>query len=219
MVISILREPSMPELSYWWLARGRRQPNPGRPFAPLSGQPGFVRSVDSNGLMSVSPRIRTIEGPTELDRFLGLPYTLNPELADDLRLGRRRTEWMWMALIDDSVVARVAWWGNPGEDKPALLDIFDIADPADPVHRLAARNLIETATRQVIGSDTEPPGYIRYVPPDWRDNRASRRHVEVLIDIAEQTGARVFVERLRFEWRKGTPIAPTQREARLPPTP
>ena len=158
--------------------------------------------------MPVSPLFRTIEGPTELERFLGLPYSLNPELADDLRLGRRRTEWMWMALIDDSVVARVAWWGNPGDNKPALLDIFDIADPADAVHHLAARILMETATRQVIGSRAERPGYIRYVPPDWRENQASRRHVEVLIDIAEQTGARVFVERLRFEWRKGTPIAP-----------
>ena len=89
-----------------------------------------------------------------------------------------------------------------------FLDIFDIADPADPEHLLAARDLMETATRQVIGSGAERPGYIRYVPPDWRDNEASRPKVEALIDIAEQTGARVFVERLRFEWRDGTPIAP-----------
>ena len=115
---------------------------------------------------------------------------------------------MWMALIDDRLVARLAWWGNPGDDRPALLDIFDIADPADPAHLLAARDLMETATRQVIGSGAERPGYIRYVPPDWRDNEASRPQVEGLIDIAEQTGARVFVERLRFEWRDGTPIAP-----------
>ena len=103
---------------------------------------------------------------------------------------------------------RVAWWGNPGDNKPALLDIFDIADPADPAHRQAARDLLETATRQVIGSGAEPPGYIRYVPPEWRDNEASRSEVEALIDIAEQTGARVFVERLRYEWRRHTPIAP-----------
>ena len=103
--------------------------------------------------------------------------------------------------------ARLAWWGNPGDDGPSLLDIFDIADPADPAHRSAARDLLETATRQVIGSGAEPPGYIRYVPSDWRDNEAVRREVEALIDVAEQTGARVFVERLRFEWREQTPIA------------
>ena len=157
--------------------------------------------------MSHAPLIRAMEGPTGLDRFLSLPYTLNHELADDLSQGRRRTDWMWMAITDDRVVARVAWWGNPGDDEPSLLDIFDIADPADPAHRSAARDLLETATRQVIGNGSEPPGYIRYVPSDWRDNEAVRHEVEALIDVAEQTGARVFVERLRFEWREQTPIA------------
>lgn len=160
--------------------------------------------------MSDAPLIRAMKGPTELDRFLSLPYTLNHELADDLSQGRRRTDWMWMALIDDRVVARVAWWGNPADDEPSLLDIFDIADPTDPAHRLAAHDLLEMATSQVIGSEVEPPGYIRYVPPDWRDNEAVRREVEALIDVAEQTGARVFVERLRFEWHEQTPIAPTR---------
>jgi GNAT superfamily N-acetyltransferase len=149
-----------------------------------------------------------MEAPAELDRFLSLPYTLNHELADDLSQGRRRTNWMWMALIDERVVARVAWWGNPGDDEPSLLDIFDIADPTDRSHRSAARDLFERATREVIGSAAEPPGYIRYVPPDWRDNGAVRREVEALIDVAGQTGARVFVERLRFEWHEQTLIAP-----------
>ncbi len=158
--------------------------------------------------MSDSPLYRTVEGGGDLDRFQGLSYTLNHEIADDLRQGRRKTEWMWMALIDDSVVARLAWWGNPGDVTPSLLDIFDIADPADPAHRQAARELLGTATHQVIDSGEEPPGYIRYVPPDWRENEAVRRQVEALIDTAEQTGGRVFVERLRFEWREGTPIDP-----------
>ena len=158
--------------------------------------------------MSDTPLIRAMEGPTELGRFLDLPYTLNHELAEDLSQGRRRTDWMWMALIHERVVARVAWWGNPGDDEPSLLDIFDIAEPTDPTHRMAARDLLEMATRQVIDSEAEPPGYLRYVPPDWRDNAGVRREVEALIDVAEQTGARVFVERLRFEWHEQTPIAP-----------
>ena len=162
--------------------------------------------------MSDAPLLRAMEEPAELDRFLSLPYTLNHELTDDLSQGRRRADWMWMAFIDDRVVARVAWWGNPGDDEPSLLDIFDIADPSDPAHRVAAHDLLEMATRQVIGSEAEPPGTIRYVPPDWRDNEAVRREVEALIDVAEQTGARVFVERLRFEWREQTPVAtPSER--------
>lgn len=159
-------------------------------------------------LMSNSPIYRAFEGSGDLDHFLGLPYTLNHEIADDLGQGRRRVEWMWMALIDDRVVARLAWWGNPGDGQPSLLDIFDVADPADPAHCLAARELLETATHQVIERGEEPPGYIRYVPPDWRESEAVRRQVEALIDTAEQTGARVFVERLRFEWRESTSTAP-----------
>lgn len=149
-----------------------------------------------------------MEGPTELNRFLGLPSSLNHELADDLRQGRRRTDWMWMAPADERVVARVAWWGNPGDNQPSLLDIFDVADPADPAERLAARGLLETATRQVIGSGAEPPGYIRYVPPDWRDNETSRRQVEALINIAEQTGAKCSSSACGSNGAKGTPIAP-----------
>ena len=162
-------------------------------------------------LMSSPALIRTMTGPHELDLFLSVPYSLNHELADDLRAGRRRTEWMWMALVDGNVVARLAWWANPGERSPLLLDIFDIADSSDPAHVLAASNLLETATRHVVGREAEPPRYIRYVPPDWRLNESSRQQVEAVVGIAEQTGARVFVERLRFEWRKGTPIAPPSR--------
>jgi GNAT superfamily N-acetyltransferase len=152
--------------------------------------------------------IRTMTGSQELDLFLSVPYSLNDELADDLSEGRRRTEWMWMALVDGRVVARLAWWANPGDSKPSLLDILDVADPSDPSHVLAARELLETATRNVIGSEAEPPHYVRYVAPDWRDHDRSRQEVEAVVSIAEQTGARVFVERLRFEWRQGTPIAP-----------
>lgn len=125
---------------------------------------------------------------------------------------------MWMAIVDQRVVARVAWWSNPGGASPSILDIFDIADPSDPEHLLAGRGLLEKATRRVIGKGVEPPGYIRYVPPDWRHHDDPRREVEALINIAKQTGARVLVERLRFEWRKGIPIPPPSRRLnfRLP---
>ena len=159
-----------------------------------------------------------MEGSHELDLFLSLPYSLNHELSDDLREGRRRAEWMWMAMVEKRVVARVAWWGNPGDESPSLLDIFDIADPSDPQQLLLGRSLLESATRQVIGDEAEPPGYIRYVPPDWRHDDDMRRTVDALIDLAGQTGARLFVERLRFEWRKGIPIPPPSRrlDFRLP---
>ncbi|REE65365.1 hypothetical protein BX257_8091 [Streptomyces sp. 3212.3] len=45
--------------------------------------------------------IRPITGREELDLFNQLPYILNEELADDLVQGRRRPEWMWVALQGD----------------------------------------------------------------------------------------------------------------------
>jgi RimJ/RimL family protein N-acetyltransferase len=42
------------------------------------------------------------------------------------------------------------------------------------------------------------------VPPDWRE--VARRVVEDRMHVLERTGARLFVERLRFQWHPGTPI-------------
>lgn len=58
--------------------------------------------------------LRPVNGPEELELFSRLPYVLNEELADDLTLGRRRPEWMWVALRGDRLLARAAWWSRPG---------------------------------------------------------------------------------------------------------
>ena len=42
--------------------------------------------------------LRPITGPDELDLFNRLPYALNSEIRGDLAAGRRRPEWIWMAL-------------------------------------------------------------------------------------------------------------------------
>ncbi len=77
--------------------------------------------------------MRPIAGPEELGLFLRLPYVLNDELADDLATGRRRPEWMWVALRGGHLLARLAWWGQSGRGTPSLLDIFDIDDSSpDP---------------------------------------------------------------------------------------
>ena len=56
--------------------------------------------------------LRPITGREELGLFTRLPYVLNEELADDLAAGRRRPEWMWVALRGDQLLARVAWWSR-----------------------------------------------------------------------------------------------------------
>ncbi|WP_229068869.1 GNAT family N-acetyltransferase [Actinoplanes sp. DH11] len=109
----------------------------------------------------------------------------------ELAAGRRHPEWLWVALRGDRVTARAGWWSRPGDPQPALMDVFDVADEADGVRLLEAAAPF-TAT---------PPDYTRYLPPGWR--AAGTPWMTAL----EKTGARLFVERLRLEWRPGTPIA------------
>jgi hypothetical protein len=58
---------------------------------------------------------------------------------------------------------------------------------------------------------TRPPEYLRHVPPDWREDEVTRRVVEDRMAALERAGARLLVERLRFEWRPGTPIPESRR--------
>jgi RimJ/RimL family protein N-acetyltransferase len=151
--------------------------------------------------------VRPISGPDELPLFCRLPYELDDELADDLDAGRRWPRWMWVALRGDRLVARLAWWGQRGAGAPALLDVLDIEDGDDDRDLIEdAVRLVRTATAHVVPPGATPPEYIRMVPPDWRDATATRRVVEDRMAVLERTGARLLVERLRFEWRPGTPV-------------
>ena len=148
--------------------------------------------------MTSDVTFRPITGHDELAIFNRMPYVLNDELADDLASGRRRPEWLWVALRGDRLLARIAWWGRPDQDDPLLLDLFDFDDEQ------AGAELLRTAMPAVAGD--QPPEYLRMIPPDWRDDPAARQVVDRLMAAVEATGARLFVERLRFEWRPGTPV-------------
>ncbi|GGL07997.1 N-acetyltransferase [Sphaerisporangium melleum] len=157
--------------------------------------------------------IRPITGPEELGLFTRLSYMLDDELADDLASGRRHPGWMWVALRGDRLVARLAWWSRPGDAAPFLLDVFDLAEAtggSDAVED--GVRLLRTAMAQVLRDGARPPEYLRYLPPRWRQDPAARSVVETRVTALERTGARLFVERLRLEWRPGTDIpAPTGR--------
>ena len=151
--------------------------------------------------------VRPITGREELGLFSQLPYVLNEELADDLAGGRRWPEWMWVALHGDHLLARVAWWCRPGDDRPFLLDILDIDDVIPDPHRVEVGvHLLNTAMAAVLPTGSLRPEYSRFVPPGWRESTASRRGVEDRMAVLERTGARMFVERLRLEWRPGSPL-------------
>ncbi|MFF7755548.1 GNAT family N-acetyltransferase [Streptomyces sp. NPDC007971] len=151
--------------------------------------------------------MRPITGREELDLFSQLPYVLNEELADDLANARRRPEWMWVALRGDRLLARAAWWCRPGNDAPLILDVLDIDDSASAPDRVdTGVRLLHTAMAVTLPNGSRPPEYSRFVPPDWRDNAVTRQVIEDRMTVLEQTGARLFVERLRLEWRPESPV-------------
>ncbi|MFI0715805.1 GNAT family N-acetyltransferase [Streptomyces inhibens] len=151
--------------------------------------------------------IRPITGREELDLFSQLPYILNEELADDLATARRRPEWMWVALRGDRLLARAAWWCRPGRDAPLILDVLDIEDSASAPDRVETGvRLLHTAMAATLPNGSRPPEYSRFVPPDWRENAVTRQVIEDRMTVLEQTGARLFVERLRLEWRPESPV-------------
>jgi RimJ/RimL family protein N-acetyltransferase len=145
--------------------------------------------------------LRPITGPGELDLFNSLPYVLNDEVRDDLAAGRRRPEWLWLALRGDRVVARAGWWSRQGDEYPLWLDIFDIDGHTDDGVRL-----LTAALPAVTRSGATPPDYGRFLPADWRDHQHTRQVVQDRMAALERVGAKLLVERLRLEWRAGTPV-------------
>ena len=150
--------------------------------------------------MKKGTTVRPITGPGELDLFNRLSYALNEELAGDLAAGRRRPEWMWVALRGERPMARVAWSARPPHGEPWLLDVFDLA--GGPEATDVGVHLLKTAMAEVGAT----PPYVRFVGPRWREDPEERREVEDRMSALERTGARLFVERLRLEWRRGAPV-------------
>ena len=118
--------------------------------------------------------IRPLGGREELELFCTFPYALNEELADDLDAGRRRLEWMWIALRDDDVVARLAWWSPAAAEVPALLDVLDVEDSdlaARPVEMLT--RLHRRATAATLPPTACPPEFIRFLLPAGGSSQTS----------------------------------------------
>ncbi|MEU6054306.1 GNAT family N-acetyltransferase [Streptomyces xanthochromogenes] len=150
---------------------------------------------------------RPLAGPEELGLFQQLSYVLDHEVEDDLTTGRRIPEWMWVALRGDRVLARLSWWTGAKGEAPEALDFFDVDDSLPPAerHEIGLR-LLETATAAVVPAGTERPEYGRFLPGDWREDPAAREVVETRLNIVAASGATPLVERLRLEWRPGTPL-------------
>jgi len=156
--------------------------------------------------------VRPITGREELDLFTRLPGDRDHELAEDLTGGLRRPEWMWVALRGGRPVAKAAWWARPGHSEPYVLDVFDLDEEVPDRVDVGVR-MLETAMAAV----PRTPEYCRFVPPGWRGDPAVRGPVEERMSALERTGARLFVERLRLEWRRGTPVPAPRGRLRFRP--
>jgi acetyltransferase (GNAT) family protein len=150
--------------------------------------------------------VRPICGPDEIDLFNRLPYVLNDQVADDLAAGRRRTQWLWVALRGDRLVARAGWWARAGDEHPFLMDIFDVdGSPSDGLALLS-----QALPAMTVPGASGPPEYLRFLPADgpftgpWRT-------------VLEESGARLLVERRRLEWQPRSPLPPSSGRLRFRP--
>ena len=196
--------------------RSRPPPGLARPDPGVGGAPaeGDALTSHHNDLT-----IRPITGPDELDLFNRFPHRFNEELAGDLRDGHRQPGWLWIALRDGRLAARAGWWARIGNEHPDALDVFDLDDSGRPETVDIAAHMLATAMAEVVPQGTRPPYYLRFVDPDWREAPATRQPTEDRMAAAAQTGARLFVERLRLEWRPGTAVpAPAGRLSFRPAT-
>ena len=148
--------------------------------------------------------IRPLFGTDDLRVFNQLRYVLDTEYEDDLAMDRRRPEWMWLAVRGDRLVARAAWWGRSGDDRPLLMDVLDIDAAAPDRHEVAA-SLVRAALAS-MGLSHAPPEYGRCLPPGWRDDPDQAALVEDRTTVLARLGARLLVERLRLQWGPGARV-------------
>ena len=121
--------------------------------------------------------------------------------------GEYRPEWTWVALREERVVARAAWWGGPDDTAPVALDWFDFADGEAG----AAAELLRTAPLRAEYSLLAPPG--------WRDRPEERAAARARVDAAVAGGLNPLVERYRYDWTPalGLPGRPGRLEFRPEP--
>jgi RimJ/RimL family protein N-acetyltransferase len=150
--------------------------------------------------------------PGEADLFESLPdpglvgfAAFGDTYTEMAAKGEYRPEWSWVALRDDVVVARAAWWGSPDDDAPKALDWFDFTD-----ERAAVRLLREAPLRAE---------YSLKLPPGWREKPDVRVAAETRLAAASAAGLEFLVERYRYLWTPqcGLPDRPGRLEFRPEP--
>ncbi|RPK89719.1 MULTISPECIES: GNAT family N-acetyltransferase [Streptomyces] len=108
--------------------------------------------------------------------------------------GEYRPEWTWVALRENTVIARAAWWAGPDDTEPVLLNWFDFAEGEAE----AGAELLRRAP-----FDKE---YELIVPVGWREDPSVRAAAEARIAAATAAGLKPLVERYRYLWTPDCPL-------------
>ncbi|SDW64189.1 Acetyltransferase (GNAT) family protein [Amycolatopsis xylanica] len=119
--------------------------------------------------------------------------------------GELRPEWSWIALRDEKVVARAAWWAYPESAEPFALAWFDFTD--------------FDAAVAVLRAAPHPTEYSIKLPPGWREDPAVAEAATSRIAAAEAAGFQWLVERYLYRWTpdRGLPARPGRLEFRQEP--
>ncbi|MEW2634883.1 GNAT family N-acetyltransferase [Streptomyces sp. NPDC048389] len=125
-------------------------------------------------------------------------------LPDPLGVGRalarttHRPDWKRVALRDDRVVARAAWWGGPDDEAPVNVNWFDVAEGEED----AGAQLLRTSPFQVE--------YELILPAGRREDPRALAAGEARVRAAKAAGMEVLVERYQYRWTpdRGLPERP-----------
>lgn len=164
--------------------------------------------------MSAPVTFRPI-GPDEVDLFLSFadasPLGLKPprEMYLDGLTKWYRPEWSWVALREGKVLARVAFSGEPGAQRPAVMGSLEIGTGPDRVENGVALVRAAYATLSDDGTgDDGRPSYRQFLPVDWRDHTGMRAAVEDRRTVARLAGLSFLVERLELRWVPAAGLSP-----------
>lgn len=126
--------------------------------------------------------------------------------AEFVARGDYRPDWVWVALRDDEVIARIAFWAPPDSAHPWTVDWFDPGVGPDRIEvgtALLRASYEALASADYVAPSHLPdgrPDYHLFLPVGWRDRPDAYADATDRITAAERAGLRQFVERLNLRW-------------------
>ncbi|GLZ80953.1 hypothetical protein Afil01_57600 [Actinorhabdospora filicis] len=155
--------------------------------------------------MTSSLSIRALT-PDTLHLFHAYPHSSHPSVGREasqdysalLAQGKVRPEWTFVAVRDDVVIARAAFFGRPDSVAPLALDWFELGDSAD---RVAVGTLLAAHAYAAVGrGGMGEPEFNLLMPPDWRSRDDIAGEIADRCAAIENAGLVVAQQRFGFRW-------------------